>query len=106
MEHFHPHSAPDTPQPTYPTNTIIISRSSHLHSKPFFPFGGLDDSLVLSAIVAGNVFVCFCVQTLEKDKLELLADANSSRARASALEEKYSAARVRCERGEGRKAYL
>ncbi|CAM9766165.1 unnamed protein product [Ectocarpus sp. 6 AP-2014] len=32
--------------------------------------------------------------TLEKDKLELLADANSSRARASALEEKYSAARA------------
>lgn len=41
------------------------------------------------------------MQTLEKDKLELLADANSSRARASALEEKYSAARVRCEGEKG-----
>lgn len=34
-------------------------------------------------------------QALEKDKLELLADANASKARADALEKKFSAARVR-----------
>lgn len=38
------------------------------------------------------------MQALEKDKLQLLADANASKARAAAIEEKFSAARVR-ERG-------